>query len=1020
MGEVTVEVTKQDFSMELLPEPVLIILSPPPSFLPTPGEPVMFWNKWLKAFENYVEALGESELVDSTKCLLLQNCLGQEGQRIFTALTQGKTSYHAIVSALTVYFNSDQISQECCLKFHQRTQMPGETVGQFVSALEELLKPCNYGDSEDKLILSQLIDKTNCAQIKERLQQEKETLTLSKALVICEEMESSVNEYDVVHEVSVDIGDDLDPPVQKRKRGRPRRGENKAKTNANKTSLSTSSRHKNEYYYSNETRYYGVEQNDEHFPQSKVETNPTSDEEDNDAKGASTLQRTEEEEWDKTSESSDHDDSEDEDFFISAKHKRPFCPICIDKRFRDAHKLARHMRTHTKEKPFVCPVCSITFSQSYHMTRHMRNQHGAGQHVCSTCGVTMGSLMELRNHKKTHVPKILPCPFCQEKCANYEQFLDHIKTHGITKATRPTRPERNEEAKTQETMELGNNDNHESDDGSEEGNIDADSENNEVQTEESELKMENKDSEAKSNGHKKDKALKSKKKGHFCPICVGRRFRGPNKLARHMRSHTKEKPFSCPVCALTFSQSYHMTRHLRNQHGLGHYICTKCGKNLETWQELNVHKKTHAADDLSCPVCDKQFKDKASFTSHIKSHKTIPSSPQCLICAECGKVFGRMYHLKRHIATHRKATNGEFFTCPKCEKIYAFQEDLIKHLEIHVKESNGVCPKCKKTFTTPQELEAHMEVHEKSYTCNTCGKKFKVEYALRKHELGHENEQYYCSLCRKRFIKLSHYKRHLLVHNRRESKCPHCDAVFLKLTALKYHLRTHTEERPYQCTCCIETFEEKGDLEQHRLKHRKFKKERPYSCTRCDNAFLTLTELTEHMSSHEGEHPMNCPVCGKTFLNKNKLEKHLSIHTGERPHLCSICGNGFPSAASLKLHVHIHTGEKPYQCSQCTKSFRSSSGLRLHSRQHMEVRPSYECPQCGRSYGRMTELKMHQRYHTGDKPYSCTCCNKRFITKDKLNVHMRIHTGERPYSCPHCGQTFTQTGDRNRHINKYH
>lgn len=248
MGEVTVEVeegvTKQDFSMELLPEPVLIILSPPPSFLPTPGEPVMFWNKWLKAFENYVEALGETELVDSTKCLLLQNCLGQEGQRIFTALTQGKTSYQAIISALNVYFNSDRISQEWCLKFHQRSQMPGETVGQFVSALEELLKPCNYRESQDKLILSQLIDKTNCMQIKERLQQEKETLTLSKALVICEEMESSMNEYDVVHEVSVDIGDDLDPPVQKRKRGRPRRGENKAKTTATKTLLSASSRHK--------------------------------------------------------------------------------------------------------------------------------------------------------------------------------------------------------------------------------------------------------------------------------------------------------------------------------------------------------------------------------------------------------------------------------------------------------------------------------------------------------------------------------------------------------------------------------------------------------------------------------------------------------------------------------------------------------------------------------------------------------------------------------------------------------
>uniref|UniRef100_A0A4W6FVH7 C2H2-type domain-containing protein n=1 Tax=Lates calcarifer TaxID=8187 RepID=A0A4W6FVH7_LATCA len=176
----------------------------------------------------------------------------------------------------------------------------------------------------------------------------------------------------------------------------------------------------------------------------------------------------------------------------------------------------------------------------------------------------------------------------------------------------------------------------------------------------------------------------TKTKGHFCPICVGRRFRGPNKLARHMRTHTKEKPFTCPVCALTFSQSYHMTRHVRNQHGL--------------------------------------------------------------------------------------ATNGECYTCPDCQKNFAFPEDLNKHLEIHVKENNGTCPKCNETFSSPEELETHMGVHEKSYTCNTCGKKFKVEYALKKHEQGHQNDQYYCSLCRKRFIKLSHYKRHIMVHDRRESR----------------------------------------------------------------------------------------------------------------------------------------------------------------------------------------------------------------------------------------------------------
>ncbi|XP_045904129.1 zinc finger protein 665-like [Micropterus dolomieu] len=1029
-----VEVAKQDFFLEPLPEPLLIILSPPPPFLPVPGEPTMFWHKWLKAFEHYVEALGENELTDSSKCVLLQNCLGPEGQRIFTTLIQSETTYTEAISALTSYFSSDHTSQMYRLKFHQRAQMPGETVDQFVFALEELLRPCNYGDLKDKLLLDQLIEKTNLPQLKERLLLERETLTLDKALVIGKEFESALNESELfgVHEVSVDIGDFLDPPVQRKaKRGRPRRGEERAKNKTKPSSTKTptrSSRYKDDYYYSHDKLYYSDDDKDK--SKRANETNLVCDvasektgKDDDDALSSSS-QRMEEGGCDKACDGVDNDD---EDFVLSStKRKGPNCPICIDRRFRDANKLARHMRTHTKEKPFSCPICAITFSESYHMTRHLRNQHGAGPHVCSTCGKGLGSAKELKSHKKTHTSQVMSCPDCHAKFTDKGAFLSHIVTHDTDQSTEieGQSSQESEEVKNQEIIESCYKDNHESDDCRDNVENDADSPDSQDKGSDAGVKTEEKDTneaESQDGGSQEENVTsKTKTEGHYCPICVGRRFRGPNKLARHMRTHTKEKPFSCPVCALTFSQSYHMTRHLRNQHDLGRYICSKCGKSLSTWLEFRAHKKTHAVEGLTCLACDKQFKEKAALVSHLKLHKKVQSSPRSLVCGDCGKVFGRMYHLKRHIVTHRKASNGECYTCPDCQKNFAFPEDLNKHLEIHVKENNGTCPKCDETFSSPEELETHMGVHEKSYSCNTCGKKFKVEYALKKHEQGHKDEQYYCSLCRKRFIKLSHYKRHIMVHDRRESRCPHCDSVFLKLTALKYHLRTHTEERPHQCTCCIETFEEKEELEQHCLKHRKFKRQRPYSCTRCDFAFSTLIELTEHMSSHEGEQPLNCPDCGRTFLNKNKLEKHMSLHTGERPHLCSVCGNGFPSAASLKLHIHIHTGEKPFQCSQCSKSFRSSSGLRLHSRQHMEVRPSYKCPECDRTYGRMTELKMHQRYHTGDKPYACTCCNKRFISKDKLNVHMRIHTGERPYSCPHCGQTFTQTGDRNRHISKYH
>ncbi|XP_037546466.1 zinc finger protein 814-like [Nematolebias whitei] len=1368
-GLVDLEETKDCITLQPLPEPLLIILSPPPPFLPYPGEPPMLWLKWLKAFEHYIHALDEKELADSTKLMLLRNSLGSEGEHVFSTLLKSDTTYTTAISALTDHFRLDHASQVHHLKFHQRVQMPGETVDQFVSALEELLRPCNYGSIKEKLLLEQLIEKTNNLQLREMLLMRKETLTFSSALAMAKELEMVLNDSVLgFHEVNVDIEEYLEPPVQiKRKRGRPRRGEERVKVKPQVTKTQTnSSTLKDDYYYSNDKLYYS---DGEDKLQAVDENNRN---EVNDRSSTSTLRRMEE------------DGNSGSTVLSSTKRQALCCSLCSNRCFYNVNKLNRHMRTHTQEKPFACPVCEMRFSQSYHMTRHMRNQHDAGQFVCSTCGESHESLAELRIHNQTHKSKVLFCPECYELFTDKDEFSTHIKTH-TNNSTSPTeggssqqalqvpvkrkrgRPRRGEEKnktqplvrKTASTRHEDENDHSNGRDRSqavenldrskagdddtsstfrmtkedinshghvlpltktkglycpfcikhfnkadrltrhmrihtkekpftcpicemrfsqpdhmtrhmrnlhaagqfvcsvcgeslesfadllkhnkthkcqvlfcpdcnerfsndddlcshvkthrhggqsvrqadvketkEEEVLDADSnaaesefqpatgqrnskstsrkagkksapatssktktrrhvcplcvnrhfkgpdklarhmrshtqekpficpccdlkfsqsyhmtrhmrnqhnggqyfcptcresftscaelashknthksqvvfspDCNEQSTNKDELCSHANDSSSQTDHrhfHQVDgiqvkteadagaaslaadadgkefevqaspadesadeatpkedgckNQVVSKTEGHFCPVCVNKCFRGPAKLARHMRTHSKEKPFTCPVCTKAFSQSYHMTRHVRNQHDLGKHVCAKCGKSFSTWLDLKTHRKTHAVDGLTCLACDKQFKGRAALVSHLKLHRKVKSKPGNLKCSDCDKEFGRLYHLKRHVMSHCKAANADFYTCPDCQKNFLFPEDLNKHLEIHAKENSGTCPKCNATFDSAGELEVHMVVHNKIYPCSTCGKKFKVEYALKKHEQSHQNEQYYCSTCRKHFFKVTHYKRHLMVHDRRESRCPHCDAVFLKLTAFKYHLRTHMEERPHQCSCCIETFEEKAELDKHSLKHRKIKKERPYSCTRCVYAFTTLIELTEHMSLHEGELPETCPICGKTFLNKDKLERHLTIHNGERPHLCSICGNGFTSAASLKLHVLIHTGEKPFRCSQCGKSFSSNSGLRLHSRQHMDKRPSYDCPECGRSYGRMTELKMHQRYHTGDKPHACTCCNKRFISKDKLNVHMRTHTGERPFTCPHCGQSFTQTGDRNRHISKFH
>ncbi|KAK7066942.1 C2H2-type zinc finger [Halocaridina rubra] len=54
--------------------------------------------------------------------------------------------------------------------------------------------------------------------------------------------------------------------------------------------------------------------------------------------------------------------------------ERPFeCTwVSCRKRFARSDELARHTRTHTGEKNFVCPVCQKRFMRSDHLSKHAR------------------------------------------------------------------------------------------------------------------------------------------------------------------------------------------------------------------------------------------------------------------------------------------------------------------------------------------------------------------------------------------------------------------------------------------------------------------------------------------------------------------------------------------------------------------------------------------------------------------------------------------------------------------------
>lgn len=55
--------------------------------------------------------------------------------------------------------------------------------------------------------------------------------------------------------------------------------------------------------------------------------------------------------------------------------KRYICSFCARTFSRSEHKL-RHERSHTKEKPFDCKICSSAFVRRDLLQRHCRTVHG--------------------------------------------------------------------------------------------------------------------------------------------------------------------------------------------------------------------------------------------------------------------------------------------------------------------------------------------------------------------------------------------------------------------------------------------------------------------------------------------------------------------------------------------------------------------------------------------------------------------------------------------------------------------
>ena len=167
------------------------------------------------------------------------------------------------------------------------------------------------------------------------------------------------------------------------------------------------------------------------------------------------------------------------------------------------------------------------------------------------------------------------------------------------------------------------------------------------------------------------------------------------------------------------------------------YECRVCHKAFQYISRLARHMKTHSGErPFRCEECGKTFNQAA----HLQTHQAIHSGKRPYQCDICHATFSRPDNARRHQLTH---TGQKPFQCGVCEKTFRQAGNLTEHLRTHTGEKPYRCDVCQATFARSDGLLVHRRTHtgEKPYRCELCGMTYRQHHHLVKHKrLKHSQE----------------------------------------------------------------------------------------------------------------------------------------------------------------------------------------------------------------------------------------------------------------------------------------